>query len=180
MGRNAPRSPCFGTFDGPPPVEHPIAPECTAIKAVVCRSLGRVSAARRTVQSPRNTPTAPATSSGSSDRDAEYGQVRVVTGILRRIGRPHTDANRRIRVVTEMLRRVDHPRTDASRRVYVGTGMLRRIGRPHADASRRVRVVAGTVARPHSGYGPKHARMRHPTGRSGVACPHTGPLIMKP
>lgn len=138
MGRNAPRSPCFGTFDGPPPVEHPIAPEYTAIKAAVCRSLGRVSAARRTVQSLWNTPTAPATSSGSPDRDAEYGQVRVVTE------------------------------------------MLRRIGRPHADAIRRVRVVTGTVARPHSGYGPKHARMRHPTGRPGVACPHMGPLIMKP
>lgn len=115
--------------------------------------------ARLTVRRLWNTPTAPATSSGSPDRDAEYGQVRVVT---------------------EMLRRVDHPRNDANGRVYVSTGMLRRIGRPHADAIRRVRVVTGTVARPHSGYGPKHARMRHPTGRPGVACPHMGPLIMKP
>ena len=112
VGRNALRSPCFGTFDGPPPVEHPIAPERTVIKAAACRTgRGRVSAARRTVQRPRVdsiASTAPAASSGGPHRDTAYGHVRVATETLRSTDHPHAGANRRVCIVTGTAAR-HHP-----------------------------------------------------------------------
>ena len=159
VGRNALRSPCFGTFDGPPPVEHPIAPERTVIKAAACRTgRGRVSAARRTVQRPRVdsiASTAPAASSGGPHRDTAYGHVRVATETLRSTGHPHAGANRRIRIVT---------------------GILRRVGHPHAGANRRVCIVTGTAARHHPGYGPKHARMQASDGTPGRRTPAYGSI----